>query len=233
MLVKEIDNVTKIESNRRFETSDRVINDAFINIIVDGKPLINLYYSPESTEALVYGHLLAEKIISSKDDVKSLKIDQGTNIAEVTLFPGTNHSVKPNRNPNYVCKASDIMAAAEKFIPGSENFRDTGALHSAALCKGSDLLYFNEDLSRHCAIDKILGMGLLNDIDLSQCYIMTSGRLPSDMFDKIVAAGIPAIVSRSAPSKKTVEMAKKYNTIVCGFVRANRMNIYNGSERII
>ena len=66
MLVKEIDNVTKIESNSIFETSDRVINDAFINIIVDGKPLINLYYSPESTEALVYGHLLAEKIISSK-----------------------------------------------------------------------------------------------------------------------------------------------------------------------
>ena len=35
-----------------------------------------------------------------------------------------------------------------------------------------------EDVSRHVAVDKVIGYGLLHDFDLSQSYVIYSGRMP-------------------------------------------------------
>ena len=65
-------------------------------------------------------------------------------------------------------------------------------------------------------MDKAVGYALLNGIPLSECMVFTSGRVPVDMVEKVIAAGIPVLVSKSVPTAESVELAKKYNlTLIC------------------
>ncbi len=40
-----------------------------------------------------------------------------------------------------------------------------------------------EDIGRHNAFDKVIGYALRNQIDLRQCIVYSSGRIPVDMAD--------------------------------------------------
>jgi FdhD protein len=62
---------------------------------------------------------------------------------------------------------------------------------------------------------------------------MTTGRISSDIAVKAAKAGIPIIVSHSAPTDMALNIAKKANITMIGFARGNRMSIYCGSDRII
>ena len=53
------------------------------------------------------------------------------------------------------------------------------------------------------------------------------------MILKDAKAGIPIVVSKSAPTNLSRDIAKKLNITLAGFVRGERMNIYTNPERII
>ncbi|MEW6488861.1 MAG: formate dehydrogenase accessory sulfurtransferase FdhD [Thermodesulfobacteriota bacterium] len=44
--------------------------------------------------------------------------------------------------------------------------------------------------------------------------------------------GIPVLVSRNAATSLSVELAKKLNITLIGYVRAGRFTVYSGEERI-
>ena len=57
-------------------------------------------------------------------------------------------------------------------------FHQAGGLHAAALFrKEGQLLKVCEDIGRHNATDKVIGWGLMNAIDFSECVLVLSGRL--------------------------------------------------------
>ena len=73
-----------------------------------------------------------------------------------------------------------------------------------------------EDIGRHNAVDKAVGYAVLNDIPLSECMIFTSGRVPVDMVEKVIVAGIPVLVSKSVPTAESVELAEECNLkLIC------------------
>ena len=90
-----------------------------------------------------------------------------------------------------------------------------------------------EDVSRHVAVDKVIGYGILHNYDLSNSYVIYSGRMPADMVIKIVRAGIPVLASNAAPAYSGCETAKKGNVTLVGFLRGQRFNVYNNKNRII
>ena len=108
----------------------------------------------------------------------------------------------------------------------------TAGTHCCALCDDSGTYYSCIDISRHNCMDKLAGKALLSDISLRDKYILTSGRIPMDMIQKVAAIGAPMIVSRSTPTIAAVETARKANITLLGFSRENRFNIYSAAQRL-
>ena len=123
----------------------------------------------------------------------------------------------------------DVLALSEQLLSSSRIFTETGNVHCVMLCCGAAPLYICEDLDRYHAFEKAVGRALKDKVDFSRTAIYTTGRIPGTIARMAIRAGIPAIVSRSAPTDRTLELAQQYNLTVIGFARRDRMNVYHWS----
>jgi FdhD protein len=114
-------------------------------------------------------------------------------------------------------------------------FEVTGGLHAAALFDSEgNLLALREDVGRHNAMDKLLGWAMLeNRLPLSNCIVLVSGRASFELAQKALVAGIPIFCAVSAPSSLAVDLAKRFNMTLVGFLREGRFNLYVGQERVL
>jgi FdhD protein len=127
-----------------------------------------------------------------------------------------------------------IYSLPEKLQEAQGLFEATGGLHAAALFDaGGNLLALREDVGRHNATDKLVGWALLEGrLPLSNHVVMVSGRSSFEIMQKCLAAGVPVVCAISAPSSLAVDVARRFDMTLVGFLRGNRFNVYSGSERI-
>jgi FdhD protein len=131
-------------------------------------------------------------------------------------------------DPRMVATLPALIQTAQ---PG---FGATGGLHASALftCEGRARV-LREDVGRHNALDKVLGHALLaGDLPLRDTLLLVSGRVSFELMQKALAAGIPLVAGIGAPSSLAVECAHRSGQTLVGFLRADRMNIYAGAERL-
>lgn len=144
------------------------------------------------------------------------------------------------RAQDFTVEAEWILKAMESFSKRSELFLRTGNVHSAAFLprkqkgRGQEFQYalYAEDIGRHNALDKLIGLALVQDIDLSDGVVLLSGRAPSDMVKKLMSAGVKMAVSVSAPTYDSVRLAQAAGITLIGFARGSRMNIYSNAYRV-
>jgi FdhD protein len=112
--------------------------------------------------------------------------------------------------------------------------KEFGGLHSGTLfdSKGRFLAIF-EDIGRHNCIDKIAGHALINNINLLDKIIFTTGRLSLDVILKVSKMLVPVIVTNSSITYSAVNLAKKLNLTAIGYARSGRFNVYSCPSRII
>lgn len=139
-------------------------------------------------------------------------------------------TVTPN-NSTLKIDATQIIKDIDNLKENAKIWQDTGSVHVAQLIyKNKSII--REDVSRHVAVDKVIGAAFKSGYDLTQSYITYSGRMPADMLIKVIRVGIPIIISNAAPAASGYEIAKKGNITMVGFVRNNRFNLYSAPQRI-
>ena len=132
-------------------------------------------------------------------------------------------------------KYETIMKSPNMLRQNQSEFSKTGGIHASGLFKFSgDIIAVKEDVGRHNALDKLIGFVLKKELlDNSSQFLTCSGRLNFDLVQKALMANIGVLVGVGAPTSLAVDLAKKFNMTLVGFVKEDSFNIYSNKERII
>ncbi|MEH6593493.1 MAG: formate dehydrogenase accessory sulfurtransferase FdhD [Halioglobus sp.] len=215
---------------------------------------------PHEGLALAMGFALSEGVICQLSDIKSLSAcpDDAKVIRMQLHHPERVNTQRRNVVINSSCGicgpreilqdnalglsevADTLRIEATQFGPlmaqmndSQQIFHQTGGAHAAALFDGDGrLLAVAEDLGRHNALDKAIGMVLLQGGDLANCSAVLSSRLSMEMVLKAVRADLQIVLAVSAPTSLAIAIAEKFGVTLCGFVREQRATIYTHPHRV-
>ena len=128
-----------------------------------------------------------------------------------------------------------IMKSPNMLRQNQSEFAKTGGIHASGLFgEKGNIIAVREDVGRHNALDKLIGC-VLNEnlLDNNSQFLTCSGRLNFDLVQKALMANIGVLVGVGAPTSLAVDLAKKFNMTLVGFVKDKSFNIYSNNERII
>jgi FdhD protein len=226
-----------------------VIEEVPMALFVNGRHAMTAMMSPVQLEDFVTGYLYTEQIIKGVDEIESIRIEKNRmsvitkNLFKVlgpkkTILSGCGGSTSfidteklPKIKSGYTISTANIRDAA-KAVLNSELHIRTGGIHIVALLDREKVIITSEDIGRHNALDRVIGYGLRNKIDLSKTWVIVSGRISSEMVRKCLIAGIPTIVSRGATTTLAVETAEKTGLTIIGFARSSKMVVYTHPHRV-
>ena len=231
------------------EGTDPVAEEVPVTVTVNGRQVATAMTSPAAPEEFAIGFLFTEGIIRGTGDIDSVQVERnGVKVITKDLLRvvgpkrtilsgcgGSSSSFDPSKLPKVT---SDLTVAAGeisrfmKDLLQTEIHRLTGGVHVVGLCGGGEVLAQAFDIGRHNALDRLCGQALVKGIDLGQSYVVSSGRISSEMVRKCLVAGIPLIASRGATTTLAVTLAEKNGLTVIGFVRGGGLNIYTNQQRV-
>jgi FdhD protein len=251
--------IIRIKGNSMDTIIDQVIREYPFTLYLNGQEIITLLCIPEDLQELAVGFLISEGFLDSFEEIVEMDLDiekgtvkiQGDMVerplreklrGKRTITSGCGkgssfYNVLDSSKSRKIDKTMGIdpqtvIQLMGEFNKHSELFNETGGVHSCALCSLEGILVHRDDIGRHNALDKILGWGHMNNQDFSDKLVLTTGRISSEMLIKTARRGVPAVISRSAPTSLAVELARELNITLVGFARGQKMNIYTNFPSI-
>ena len=237
----------KYDGFEKTDVEETVISEYPLTLVLNDKVCNTFFCHPYNLEDLVIGNLFYEGKIKNKDDILKLDIDEDARIVKATINENDSSDEKIFINDiSYITSNSitnntiniDLKTVYEFInvhLNSSKLFHETGGVHCAAIydVKNNKSIVIREDVARHNALDKAIGYCIKNDISLNDKILFMSSRISFNMASKAAKAQIPIIIAKSSPTNLAIELCKKLNITLTGFVRGKRMKIYANPERII
>ena len=118
------------------------------------------------------------------------------------------------------------------MFEGQSLYQEVGGVHASALSDGETLLVVCEDIGRHNTLDKIAGKIILNQIEITNPILLTSGRISSEMMQKASSIGAPIVVSRTSPTSSSIRLAEESGITLIGYAFGRQFKIYTNPHRI-
>ena len=237
--------------------SGHIAAERALTIYLDKREIVTLMTLGTQPELLVLGWLRNQRLVEKMADIKAIQVDWETESVAIT-----SHKTIANLNEKLSKKTvttgcgqgtvyGDMMDGLEKIklpkitlqqslIYGllanlnkhNEIYKKAGAVHGCALCNGTDISRFVEDVGRHNAVDAIAGYMWLHHIKGADKIFYTTGRLTSEMVIKVAQMGIPVLLSRSGATQMGYEIAKRIGVILVSRAKGRHFLVYNGAEHI-
>lgn len=214
----------KITPAGRSATEDIVAVEAQYQVVLAGQPVFSFTCTPAALEEMTLGALYSRGYLHRGDQIRDIQV-QGENIC-VCLVPLPESPPRP-RQRTQPLEASLLAIADGLFREEDTLFFRTGCAHSCSLVSLSqEVLCSFEDIGRHNALDKVIGWALKQAFPMSQCWLVTSGRVSGDYMAKAIHAGFAGVLSRAAVTSQAVCLAKSHGVPLYGFVRGGKGNRY-------
>ena len=240
---------------------DYVAEERPLHLFLNAIYWATILCSPSNLKEMSVGHMLSEGILKSTREIEEVNLNEmegscyvklkaSVNAKEriglsrlhqrvVTSACGEQSIYQYKRKPakvtsNLTVKAEVIFKFVNQLNFQAEVFRQTGGVHAAAIYTANgSMVALAEDVGRHNAVDKVIGIAALKNTNFSECFLTSTGRLSGDIVFKASKVGLPIVASLGAALDSGVTMAEAANLTLAGFVRGKRMNVYNAPERIV
>jgi len=128
-----------------------------------------------------------------------------------------------------------ILKSPELLINEQSEFSKTGGIHASSLIdENGNVIATKEDVGRHNALDKLIGYSHRKKlIDNRSQFIACSGRLNFELVQKGLMSNIGLMAGVGAPTSLAIDLAKRFDMTLLGFVKKNSFNIYTNKERVL
>ena len=230
-----------------------------LTIKVDDAEVVTLMTLGTYPEKLTLGYLRNQRLIDDINEIAEVRVDwdretvdvftaHGDGIVDLhekiakrtvtsgcgqgTIFSCTLDKLYDTRLPRVEIYQSTIYALLKTINSYNEIYRAAGAVHGCALCEGSRMLYFVEDVGRHNATDTIAGEMWLQDIGGNDKIFYTTGRLTSEIVMKAAHMGVPILISRSGITHMGLELAQDLGVTLIARAKGRHFLVYNGEDTI-
>lgn len=230
-----------------------------LTVYLDKYEIVTLMTLGSHPELLTLGYLRNQGLVDCLEDIEAIQVDWEVEAAAVTTCKGrTDHlqdklaqrtvttgcgqgtvfgrlqqKLQQIRMPKVAVRQSTLYALLENLRQYNEVYKRAGAVHGCALCQGSKILFFCEDVGRHNAVDAIAGHMWLNAIDGRDKIFYTTGRLTSEMVIKAAQMEIPVLLSRSGITQMGLEMARQAGITLIARAKGRYFLVFNGWENVI
>jgi len=238
---------------------DAVVQETPLTLFLNHVELATMICSPGGYKELGVGFLLSEGLVQKPDDILEIScreeegllwietsspVPQTSNFLRRHIasccgksraglyFINDARQLKPVQS-DATFTADHLLQMINLLEDKSLTFKRTGGVHSAALADSTGMICMYEDIGRHNAVDKVLGYALLNGISTDDKCLLLSGRVASEILIKAARGNIPLVLSRSAPTGLTIELADEMDITVVGFARGQKFSIYSHQEKVI
>jgi FdhD protein len=229
----------------------QVVQEAAVNLSVNGEAWLMLMCSPNRLEWLAVGLLFNEGVINGPDELASLRVcPDGTNIdvwlthsaarpeswrrtsgctGGKTAAGQSAYRLAPLPQPLSPETLLDLMS---QLYQSQGLYQQTGGIHVAALSDGQNLRAQAEDIGRHNTLDKLAGQILLERLDFFPRILLTTGRISSEMLQKAARMGVTLLASRSSPTSLSISLAAAWGLTQVGYTRRDRFIVYAHPENL-
>ena len=229
-----------------------------LTIYLNKKEIVTLMTLGTQPELLVLGWLRNQRLVNNVEDVAIINVDWDveavavttrntidgldkklskktvtTGCGQGTVYGDMMEGLSKIQLPKTSLTQSLIYALLANLNQHNEIYKQAGAVHGCALCKGNKIVRFVEDVGRHNAVDVIAGYMWLNDIKGDDKIFYTTGRLTSEMVIKVAQMGIVVLLSRSGTTQMGYELAKRFGVILISRAKGKHFLVYNGAEHIV
>ena len=230
--------VVKLERGLSQELDEEVVEEAPLQIYINGNYYTTLFRTPGEDIPLVKGFCFTEGLWDGLGDIS---FEFGENKVEVSL----EKPLRPLKTVEEVIslKGTSIkkmhpisvmdVLRCMKIMEENQGLRkSTKASHAVMLFSG-DLspISIGEDVGRHCAFDKALGKGMEQG-GLSSVFLATlSSRISFEMAKKAAVAGIPMVFGVSRPTSMAIKLGEALGMCL-GSLRGEGVVVYTGKEMV-
>ncbi len=120
--------------------------------------------------------------------------------------------------PSGVYPSAEVLFSSLASIQTNQPLNaQTGAMHGAAfLGMAGEIVAVREDVGRHNALDKLIGHLARTDKPFSEGFVLLTSRCGVELAQKVIAVGIPMLVTISAPTRLAIALAREADlTLIC------------------
>jgi len=235
----------------------QLVGERALTLYVDKQEIVTLMTMGTHPELLTLGYLKNQGFFEKIEEIKVVQVDWETEAVAVvtnnqtsdfskqmqqrtvttgcgqgTVFGRLMDKLKNIKVPELSIKQSVLYDLLDSLKHHNEVYKKAGAVHGCALCTGSQIDFFVEDVGRHNAVDSIAGYMWLNNISGEDKIFYTTGRLTSEMVIKVSQMGIPILLSRSGATQMGLDMARQSGVTLISRSRGKHFMVLNGAENI-